>query len=121
MRQNHPGFLDLSEGILGLGSVKNPGLYHRLRPIRMVQGVWGELGLNGDAAPATIGDSVLALGFANKIAGIYLNTGTIGADFHFSAGGYVAKGEAGVAAYQIIVIVAVLQAQTFIICGNVLR
>ena len=94
-------------------------LYDGLGPVAVVEAVGVELSLQRHAGALGVVNAALTV-FIQIIAGIELNAGAVGMDFHGAAGKGIMKDGTGVAVDFPVVVITALQMQRFIISTNVL-
>lgn len=100
------------------GAVLLAGLYERLGPLGMVDGVGVELGLQGHAGALTVVHAALAL-VVQEIAGVELDAGAVGGNGHAAAGSEILEDGTGVAVDLPVVVVACLEVQRLVVCADV--
>ena len=94
-------------------------LYDGLGPVAVVEAVGVELSLQRHAGALGVVNAALTV-FIQIIAGIELNAGAVGMDFHSATGKGIMKDGTGVAVDFPVVVITALQMQRFIISTNVL-
>lgn len=107
-----------AKAVSGLALILFSRLGDGLLPLRVVDGVGIELGLQTHGAAGLVMGAVLAVA-TGKVGGVDLHTGAIGVDGHTPATVGIGKGGTGVAEHLEIVVIAILQVQGLIIFPNV--
>ena len=94
-------------------------LCNGLGPFRVVDGIWGILGLQADAAALAVNNAALAGLLVNEVARVELHAGAVGVDGHCPPGARVGQLGAGIAEDLPVVVVAPLEVQRVVIPVNV--